>query len=185
MATLTIPDPCLVVLVGPSGAGKSTFARKHFKPTEVLSSDSFRAMIADDESDQSASGGAFQLLYVVTGKRLARGRLTVIDATNVQPDVRKPLLAIARRHHCPAVAVVFDLGEELYHRQNGQRPGRQVNPEVVRLHCEQLRRAVPKLRDEGFQAVHVFTCLEEIDSAVLERRRPACDPTPTPGTAAG
>lgn len=36
---INIPKLSLVVLIGPSGSGKSTFARKHFLPSEVLSSD--------------------------------------------------------------------------------------------------------------------------------------------------
>src|ERR671914_401857 len=96
---LTIPELSLVVLVGPSGSGKSTFARKHFKPTEVLSSDTFRGLVSDDETDQAASKDAFEVLHFVAGKRLAAGRLTVIDATNVQPESRKPLRALARTYH--------------------------------------------------------------------------------------
>ena len=87
--TLTIPELSLVVLIGPSGCGKSTFAMKHFKPTEVLSSDGFRALVSDNENDQSATDDAFAALHFLGARRLARGRLTVVDATNVQPEARK------------------------------------------------------------------------------------------------
>ena len=96
---VSIPELSLVVLIGTSGSGKSTFARRHFKPTEVLSSDYFRGLVSDDENDQSATGDAFDTLHYVAGKRLAAGRLTVIDATNVQQDARKPLVALARKYH--------------------------------------------------------------------------------------
>src|SRR5262245_65679129 len=101
---LSIPELALVVLIGPSGAGKSTFARTHFKPTEILSSDYCRGLVADDENDQSATGDAFDVLHFIARKRLAAGRLTVIDATNVQTEARKPLLALARAHHVLPVA---------------------------------------------------------------------------------
>ena len=92
---ITIPELSLVVLVGASGSGKSTFARAHFRPTEVLSSDSCRALVSDDESDQTATGDAFDVLHFIAARRLARGKLTVVDATNVQPEARKPLVALA------------------------------------------------------------------------------------------
>src|ERR1700759_2414396 len=97
---ISIPELSLILLVGPSGSGKSTFARKHFLPTEVVSSDACRGMVSDNENDQSATGDAFELLHVIVGKRLALGRLTVVDATNVQPESRQPLVALAREHHC-------------------------------------------------------------------------------------
>jgi protein phosphatase len=106
---LTIPELALVVLIGPSGAGKSTFARRHFKPTEILSSDFCRGLVRDDENDQSATEDAFAVLHFVAGKRLAAGRLTVVDATNVQPESRQPLVTLARQYHCLPVAIVFDL----------------------------------------------------------------------------
>src|SRR5512147_1684776 len=96
---LKIPKLSLVVLIGPSGSGKSTFARTHFKPTEVLSSDFCRGLVSDDENDQSATNDAFEVLHTIAAKRLANMRLTVIDATNVQPDARKPLIALARQYH--------------------------------------------------------------------------------------
>src|SRR6478609_5420157 len=97
---IAVPKLSLVVLIGPSGSGKSTFARKHFLPTEVLSSDACRGMISDDENDQAATSEAFELLRFIAGKRLALGKMTVIDATNVQAEARKPLVALARQHHC-------------------------------------------------------------------------------------
>src|SRR6266481_2075250 len=97
---ITLPELSLVVLIGASGSGKSTFARKHFKPTEILSSDFCRGLIADDENDQAATTDAFDVLHYIAGKRLAAGRLTVIDATNVEPQARRPLVELARRYHC-------------------------------------------------------------------------------------
>jgi protein phosphatase len=93
---LTIPEPALVVLIGPSGAGKSTFAQRHWRPTEVLSSDACRALVADSETDRSVTPEAFEVLHCVAAKRLAAGRLTVVDATNVQPEARRPLITLAR-----------------------------------------------------------------------------------------
>ena len=71
MTELSIPELSLVVLVGVTGSGKSTFARAHFKPTEVISSDFCRGLVADDENDQSATPAAFELLHYIAGQRLA------------------------------------------------------------------------------------------------------------------
>src|SRR5437764_1759283 len=127
---ISVPNLSLVVLVGPSGSGKSTFARKHFRPTEVLSSDACRAMISDDENDQAVTKDAFEVLRFVAGKRLALGWLTVIDATNVQPEARKPLVELARQYHVLPVAVVLDLPERLCHDRNAGRPDRAFGPHV-------------------------------------------------------
>src|SRR6187551_153497 len=109
---ITIPKFSLVVLIGASGSGKSSFARQHFLPTEVLSSDFCRGLVSDDENDQAATGDAFEVLHFIAGKRLAAGRLTVVDATNVQPEARRPLVALAREHHVLPVAIVLDLPEK-------------------------------------------------------------------------
>src|ERR687888_1671385 len=110
---LTIPELSLVVLVGASGCGKSTFARKHFLATEVLSSDFCRGLVSDDENDQAATKDAFEVLHFIAGKRLAAGRLTVIDATNVQPEARKELVALAREDDVLPVAIVLDPPERV------------------------------------------------------------------------
>src|SRR3954464_2916180 len=99
MTTIAIPELSLVVLVGVSGSGKSSFAARHFLPTEVLSSDFCRALVSAHENDQAATAAASAALHHVAGRRLAAGRFTVVDATNVQPEARKPLVALAKKHH--------------------------------------------------------------------------------------
>ena len=127
-----VPALSLVVLIGPSGSGKSTFARRHFKPTEVLSSDGCRGMVSDNENDQTVTPQAFELLHTIAEKRLALGRLTVIDATNVRPESRKPLVELARRFHVLPAAIVLDLPERLCHERNGGRADRTFGPHVIR-----------------------------------------------------
>jgi protein phosphatase len=166
---LRIPNLALVVLVGPSGSGKSSFARRHFRPTEVLTSDVCRGLVADDETDQSATPDAFAVLHFIAGKRLERGRLTVIDATNVQPESRQPLVALARKHHCLPVAVVLNLPEAVCRDRNRQRPDRDFGPHVVRNQVQQLRRSLGHLRREGFRQVHVLSSPEEVEAVTFER----------------
>jgi protein phosphatase len=168
--TLTIPELSLVVLIGPSGCGKSTFARKHFMPTEVMSSDGFRALVSDDENDQSSTDDAFAALHFVAGRRLARAKLTVIDATNVQPEARKPLVALAREYHVLPVAIVLDLPERVCHERNRSRPDRAFGPHVIRNQRSQLRRSLRGLGREGFRHVHVLKSQEEVDAAVIARQ---------------
>jgi protein phosphatase len=125
---LTIPELAVVALVGPSGSGKSSFARKHFRPTEVLSSDFCRGLVSDEENSQAATNDAFEVLYFIASKRLTAGKLVVIDATNVQAEARKPIIALARQFHCIPVAIVFDLPEKLCHERNRNRPDRDFGP---------------------------------------------------------
>ncbi|MBI3869802.1 MAG: polynucleotide kinase-phosphatase [Verrucomicrobia bacterium] len=167
---LTIPELSFVVLIGVSGSGKSTFARKHFKPTEILSSDYCRGLVSDDENSQAATKDAFELLHFIARKRLAAGRLTVVDATNVQPESRKPLVEIAREFHCLPVAIVLDLPERVAHDRNKTRPDRDFGPHVIRQQSQQLHRSLRGLEREGFRHVHVLKSLEEIEAAVIERQ---------------
>ena len=106
---IELPHPALVLLVGPTSSGKSTFAAAHFRPTEIVSSDRCRAPVCDDENDQSATDAAFEVLHLLVDKRLEGKRLTVVDATNVRRQARGALLALARHHSLPAVAIVLDL----------------------------------------------------------------------------
>ena len=166
---IAIPRLSLVVLIGPSGSGKSTFARKHFRPTEVLSSDAFRGMLGDDENDQNVTVDAFETLHFIAGKRLALGRLTVVDATNVQPEARRPLVELARRYHCLPVAIVLDMPERVCQERNRDRPDRDFGPHVVRNQKSQLRRSIRGLRKEGFRHVFVMETPEQVEAATIER----------------
>jgi protein phosphatase len=168
---IEIPELSLVALVGVSGSGKSTFARQHFVPTEVLSSDFCRGLVADDETDQDATADAFDVLYYIAGKRLAAGRLTVVDATNVQAEARKPLVETARTHDVLPVAIVLDLPEKVCAQRNAQRAERQFGERVLRRQRDQLRRSLRSLKREGFRHVWVLRTPEEIDSAVITRAR--------------
>ena len=167
---ITVPELSLVLLVGPSGCGKSTFALQHFKPTEVLSSDYCRGLVSDDENDQTSTKEAFEVLHFVARKRLAAGRLTVIDATNVQPDSRKPLVALAREFHVLPIAIVFDFPEKVCQERNRTRPNRDFGPHVVRNQAQQLRRSLRGLEREGFRGVHVFKSPEELEGLEIVRQ---------------
>jgi protein phosphatase len=168
---IAIPELALVVLIGPSGAGKSTFARAHFKPTEILSSDACRGLVADNETDQSATGDAFDVLHFIARKRLAAGRLTVIDATNVQPEARKPLLDLARELHVLPVAIVFDLPERLCLERNRTRPDRNFGPHIVRRQLGEMRRSLRGLPREGFRAVFTLESPEQVAAVQVTRKR--------------
>ncbi len=170
---LPVTDLSLVVLVGATGSGKSTFARRHFKPTEVLSSDFCRGLVADDENDQSASRDAFDVLHHIAGKRLAAGRLTIVDATNVQQDARRQLVQLARTYDVLPIAIVLDLPEQVCRERNAARPDRADMPaHVIQRHRRELRRSLRGLEREGFRKVHVLRSVEEVEAAevVLERR---------------
>ncbi|GAA2733251.1 polynucleotide kinase-phosphatase [Streptomyces nogalater] len=170
---LPVTDLSLVVLVGASGSGKSTFARRHFKPTEVISSDFCRGLVGDDENDQSATRDAFDVLHYIAGKRLAAGRRTVVDATSVQQDSRRQLIELARKHDVLPIAIVLDLPEEVCAERNAARADRADMPRrVIQRHIRELRRSLRHLEREGFRKVHVLRGVEEIEHAtvVTEKR---------------
>ena len=167
MTEIDIPELALVALVGISGSGKSTFAREHFKPTQVLSSDYFRGLVADDENDQSASGDAFDVLHYVAGKRLAAGRLTVVDATNLQPHARAGLVKVAREHDVLPVAVVLDVPEALAWERTQSREDRTFGRQVLNRMHRDLRRSLGQLAREGFRKIHVLRGVDEIAAATV------------------
>ena len=167
---LTIPELSLVVLIGASGSGKSSFARKHFKSTEILSSDACRGLVSDDENSQTATNDAFEVLHFIAAKRLAAGKLVVVDATNVQSESRKPLVELARGYHCLPVAIVLNLPERLCHERNRGRSDRDFGPHVIRQQAQQLRRSLRGLEREGFRHVFALTSPEEVDAAAIQRQ---------------
>ncbi len=165
----TVPELSLVLLIGSSGSGKSTFAKKYFKATEVISSDFCRGLVSDDENELSATNDAFEVLHFIAAKRLARGKFTVIDATNVQPETRKPLVALARQYHCLPVAIVLDVPEDVCHDRNRNRPERSFGKNVIKQHVSQLKRSLRHLKQEGFRHILILDTPEKIEQAVIER----------------
>lgn len=166
---LTVPDFSLVLMMGASGSGKSSFAARHFRPTEVLSSDRCRGLVSDDETDQAATADAFDVLYYVAAKRLAGRRLTVVDATNLRAEDRRRAVDLARRFHALPVVVALDMPDALCIERNRARPDRAFGAQVVRNHVGLLRRSLRGLGREGFRTVHVLRSPEEVDAAEVVR----------------
>jgi predicted kinase len=171
-ADLVIPDPCLIVLVGAAGAGKSTFASRHFEPSEILSSDGFRAAIAGDATDQSATRPAFAALHRALADRLAAGRLTVVDATSVRSSDRRALVRHADAAGVPAVAIVLDVPRATVLARNAGRD-RVVDPAVIDRHLARLRASLAgsarPIDREGFRTVHVFDDPIQLDRVRVRR----------------
>ena len=170
---LPVTDLSLVVLVGATGSGKSTFARRHFKPTEVISSDFCRGLVSDDENDQGATKDAFDVLHYIAGKRLAAGRRTVVDATSVQSDARRHLIDLAKQYDVLPIAIVLDVPEEVCAERNAARTDRADMPRrVIHRHTRELRRSLRHLEREGFRKVHILRGVDEVEHAtvVTEKR---------------
>ncbi len=155
MKRIDLPDPCVVMLIGASGSGKSTFAQQHFPASTVLSSDAFRAMVIDDENSLTVNEDAFDALHYVLRKRLTHMRLTVVDATHIQPESRAGLVRVARDNHLFVVAIVMDTALDVCLERNRERADRTLPDPVIRRHVQQVRRASPKrLRREGIRFAH-------------------------------
>ena len=165
---IEIPARAMVVLIGAAGSGKSTFARKHFRPSQILSSDGFREMLSDNYRDQSVSRKAFDLIYDILEFRLWRGRLTVVDATNVRGAARREALKIAKRVGVPAVAIVFRTPVEVCLRQNAERGGEPVPDDIIQTQWEDLAGSLAALHEAGFERVYFFKGPNEAAAAAVE-----------------
>ncbi|MCL2784664.1 MAG: AAA family ATPase, partial [Propionibacteriaceae bacterium] len=166
---IEIPELCVVALMGVSGAGKSTFAARHFQPTEVLSSDYFRGLMSNDENDNTVTAEAFETLYFVANKRLDRGLLTVIDATNVQREARAAVLELAKEQNVHAVAIVLDPPLRVCQTRHEQRTNRDFSPRVIARQYDQLRQSFKYLKKEGFRYVFHLRSEEEVENAEIIR----------------
>jgi protein phosphatase len=167
---ISIPDFSLVVLIGASGSGKSTFAAKHFAPTEVISSDKARGLVSDDETNQSVTVDAFELVGAIAEKRLKHRKLTVIDATNVRASDRKAWIDLARRWHALPVAIVMEPGVDVCADRNKARPDRPFGAGVVQRMVSEIRKGLRGLQREGFRQVRELRSTASIDAATVTRQ---------------
>jgi len=171
LPNIRLPGAHLVLLIGASGSGKSSFARRHFSDTEIVSSDRCRAMISDDENDQTATDDAFAILHDLVDKRLRRRLLTVVDATNLEAPHRATLLSIARRRHLPTMAVVLRVPQDVLRSRLRGRTDRQFGPDVLDRQVLLLRQTTDQIRNERFGAVHLLDGAEAIQTTRVERVR--------------
>jgi protein phosphatase len=137
---VTIPELSLVLLIGPESSGKSTFAARHFRSSEVLSLDTMRRMVADDDRDEGAVEAGWGALLELAARRMHQGRLTVIDADLTSASRRQPLLQLAAEQNYIPAAFLF---------------GRAGEAAVI--------------DGEGFRRIYRFSSLEEIAAAEVHR----------------
>lgn len=171
MTAIDVPADALVLIVGVAGSGKSTLAARHFAAEDILSSDAYRAAVAGDPTDQSATEEAFTRLHADLDHRLADGRLTVVDATNVQSWARRSLLAVAARHGRPAVALVLALPLEVSLARNAGREQGRVPGGAVRRQDRDLRASLPRLGEEGYATVVVLSNPDQVDALRIRTQR--------------
>ncbi|MGW1507534.1 hypothetical protein ACWCQW_56065 [Streptomyces mirabilis] len=88
-----LDEPAPVLLIGASGSGKSTLGRPLLSGVADRVAGRARAVVADDECDQSATGDAVGLLKAIVAARLAQGLTTAMGAGRVG---RTDLLTAAR-----------------------------------------------------------------------------------------
>lgn len=143
-----LPELCVVLLIGLPGAGKSSYLRE--RGVRGLSTDELRALIWDDEHEQRLPELIFSALRHLLRARLqARRPRTFVDATNLSPHERGPLMAIAEQYGYPCCALYFDVPLDVCRRRNQQR-GRQVADAALERLAAKLR---PPTMSEGFSAV--------------------------------
>ena len=169
---IILPEFCLIILVGPSGSGKTYFARSHFGKFETLSSDFFRGLVSGNAASQEASADAFECLYSVAEKRLARKRLTVLDATFLKEEARRQPLDLARQYHCQTIALVFNVPENICQERNKKRLKRHTPERVINRQWEELSTTLEQIKSEPFHGIYV---IDENQYVVIERRSLPCN----------
>ncbi|HYV85055.1 MAG TPA: AAA family ATPase [Patescibacteria group bacterium] len=174
---IAVPSPGLVVLVGPAASGKSTLCERSFKPTQIVSSEACRALVADDPAAERSRHAAFELAQSFVEERLRRRRLAVLDATSLEETARGVLLTLAARHHLPAVAIALDLPLDECRRLDERRGGTRAGTSVIARHAAAMRRAVTSLPREGFRSVHRVQSARDAAALRIDVVPLSCDRT--------
>ncbi|MFD9061423.1 AAA family ATPase [Kitasatospora purpeofusca] len=144
----------LVVMIGASGSGKSTLLR-HLPPTQVVSLDGLRAVVADSAGQQEATADAVLLQNQILAMRLRRGLTTWVDNTSAEAHHRAQLVELGHQHGRRVVATWVDAPLPVCLARNAQRPTeRRVPEDVVRRQHRMVRSARELLAGEGFDEIH-------------------------------
>ncbi|PUA82602.1 LLM class flavin-dependent oxidoreductase [Nocardioides currus] len=173
---MQIPDPALVVLVGASGSGKSTWAARHHRDVEVVSSDALRAVVGSGPSDLDASDDAFRLLDQIVEGRVRRGLTVVVDTLGLDPERRAGWAELARQHGFATVAVVLDTPAAVCRARNSARD-RPVPAPVLGAQLQRMREVRAELDAEGWDVRAVATDAPEPVTSTT----PAAEPAPGSG----
>ena len=144
--------PSIVLLCGPAACGKSTFARRLFRPTQIIASDWARARVCDDERDQRFQTQAFALVHYLTELRLSVNRLCVVDSTALTQHHRKEYLELAKRFQVPCVVFLFDVPLEKCVERDRSRQRTVGRPVIERQHLA-FGQTKTDIRQEGFDEI--------------------------------
>ncbi|MFG2334263.1 AAA family ATPase [Streptomyces sp. NPDC048604] len=156
----------LVVLVGPPASGKTSFvraliARRQIDEEAVVSSDEIRAELfgtspAQAESDAAADARIFEERDRRIVARLATGHSAVAESTNVTPQARARLIAIARRFNAPVTMLRFNPDVTDLLQQFTERGRTDLTAEDIRTYAAIMTRgaSADQLRSEGATTVH-------------------------------
>jgi predicted kinase len=150
-----------VVLVGPPASGKSSFvraliARGQIDEDAVISSDEIRAELfgasPTDEADAQIFAERDRRIVI----RLAAGQTAVAESTNVTPEARARLIAIARRFDAPVTMLRFTPDLAVLLQQHAGRGRTDLTAADVRAYAAVMDQhaGADQLRAEGANAVH-------------------------------
>jgi predicted kinase len=181
--SLRLLRPSIVLLCGPAACGKSTFAQRHFRPTQIVSSDWARAHVCDDERDQRFNTQAFALVHFLVEQRLAVNRLCVVDSTALTPQARKDLLDLAKKYQVPTTLLLFNASLKTCIERDEKRE-RSVGKAIVERQYRAFEQTKATIGQEGFDQVIEFQDddLENVQIEILFRpvARPAQRPDAGP-----
>ncbi len=172
---IKLPEFSLIILIGPSSSGKTSFAKKHFKDSEIVSSDYCRYLISDYEFDQSVNKQAFELMHDIIDKRLSLRKFTVVDATNVLESARFELLEISKKHHCLTAAIVFNIPVQICKRRNKMRSDRNLEEKIIEYQYNQMQYSLMNLKKEGFNYVFILNSIDDILKTKIYKNPLYCD----------
>jgi predicted kinase len=150
----------LIALVGIPGSGKSGITARSTLP--VVSSDTVRAELLGDDSCQDQADRVWAEVHRRLAAHLARGESVVLDATNLDPDHRAPLLEIARAAGAAPVAwriTTPHTTARRYNERRGAAGGRLVPAEAMdrMIGLFNRRCSTTALKAEGWTVRNITT----------------------------